>query len=79
MAIVNRDAEPPAGDFYVTVRDAGRTGFLLGPYSDIRAALSNVKRGSDLAQAANSRSVFYAYGVSRLPMGTQVRPVFGSA
>lgn len=31
----------------------------------------------DLAQEVNSRAVFYAYGVSRLPMGTTVTPVFG--
>jgi hypothetical protein len=78
MDEVNRDAEPPAGDFYVTVRDAGRTGFLLGPYDDIRTALANVKRGSALAEKATPRAVFYAYGVSRLPMGTAVKAVFGS-
>lgn len=75
--MVNKDAEPPHGDFYVTVKDAGRTGFLLGPFADIREALANVKRGSDLAQAANSRAVFYAYGVSRAPVGTAIRTVFG--
>lgn len=75
---VNQDAEPPHGDFYVTVRDAGRTGFLLGPYGDIRTALENVERGNKLAQAANSRAYFYAYGVSRLPIGSVVQTVFGS-
>jgi hypothetical protein len=73
--LVNRDAEPPEGDFYVTVKDAGRTGFLLGPYPDIREALENVRRGRDLACEHNSRAVFYAYGVSRLPMGTSGVPV----
>jgi hypothetical protein len=75
---VNQDAEPPQGDFYVTVRDAGRTGFLLGPYGDIRDALVNVDRGKGLAEQHNSRAVFYAYGVSRLPFGTTVKPVFGA-
>jgi hypothetical protein len=74
---VNRDAEPPAGDFYVTVRDAGRTGFLLGPYGDIRDALANVDRGRKLANQANSWAAFYSYGVARAPIGTEIRPVFG--
>jgi hypothetical protein len=73
----NVDASPPEGDFYVTVRDAGRTGFLLGPYGDIREALANVKRGEELAQAANSRAVFYAFGTSRLPHGTTLTTIFG--
>lgn len=77
--IVNRDAEPPAGDFYVTVRDAGRTGFLLGPYDDIRDALADVKRGRDLACEHDKWAWFYAYGVSRLPIGTEVAPVFARA
>jgi hypothetical protein len=74
---VNADAAPPDGDFYVTVRDAGRTGFLLGPYADVREALANVDRGRDLACAANLRGWFYAYGTSRLPRGTECRTVFG--
>ena len=75
--IVNRDALPPEGDFYVTVRDAGRTGFLLGPYDDIRKALANVARGRELAERATWRAAFYAFGVSRLPAGTTVKTVFG--
>src|SRR5258708_11830242 len=74
---VNHDAEPPAGVFYVTVRDAGRTGYLLGPYGDVRDALANVEPGRRLAEGADDRAVFYAYGVSRLPTGTAVSPVFG--
>lgn len=74
---VNRDAEPPHGDYYVTVRDTGRTGFLLGPYDDVRDALANVGRGRDLACASNSRAWFYTYGTARLPLGTECRPVFG--
>jgi hypothetical protein len=74
---VNADAEPPAGDFYVTVRDAGRTGFLLGPYEEARDALAAVDRGRELACAADTtgRAWFYAYGTSRLPRGTAGVPV----
>lgn len=73
---VNMDAIPPHGDFYVTVKDAGRTGFLLGPYDDIRDALANVRHGSQLAESVNWRAAFYAYGVARAPIGTEIRPVF---
>jgi hypothetical protein len=62
-------------DFYVTVQDAGRTGFLLGPYSTHEAALSNVERGRRLAEEANSRAVFYAFGTSSVPAGTEGVPV----
>jgi hypothetical protein len=75
--MINQDAAIPEGDFYVTVRDAGRTGFLLGPYQDYRDALANQRRGADLAQKADCRAAFYAYGTSRLPIGTACRTVFG--
>ena len=75
--IVNIDAEPPPGDFYVAVRDAGRTGLLLGPFDDLRVALVNVERGRDLACDRDSRAWFYSYGTARLPIGTAVKTVFG--
>lgn len=75
MKLVNRDAEIPAGDYYVTVRDAGRTGFLLGPYTDYLAALADVRRGRDLACEHNSRAVFYAYGVSRWAQNGSKQPL----
>jgi hypothetical protein len=81
--LANQDAEPPHGDFYVTVRDAGgRTGFLLGPYDDARNALANVERGKHLActssrEGREGRAWFYAYGVARAPIGTSIRPLFG--
>ena len=76
-ATVNHDAEPPEGDFYVTVRDGGKTGFLLGPFADIREALANVSRGSQLAQEYGPvQATFYAYGVSRLAYGTPTRTIF---
>ena len=74
-ATVNADAEP-FGKFYVTVRDAGKVGFLLGPYDDIRDALDNVRRGRALACAANSRAWFYAYGVTRVAIDATPKVVF---
>ena len=66
-------------DFYVTVRDGARTGWLLGPYGDHSSALSDVERGRQLAYAANDRAWFYAYGTASVPTGTAVTTVFGGA
>jgi hypothetical protein len=77
-AIVNRDAEIPCGDFYVTVRNGRRTGFLLGPYVDFRDALASVNRGRLLSlEHGGDRAHWYSYGTSRLPIGTRRRTVFG--
>lgn len=68
-----------ARSYYVTVQDAGRTGFLLGPYDEHAGALANVERGRGLAEAANSRAVFYAFGTSSLPAGVVAPVVFAEA
>lgn len=68
-----------ARDYYVTVRDAGRTGFLLGPYAEHADALANVERGKALAEAANSRAFWYAFGTSSLPAGVAAPVVFAEA
>ncbi len=72
-------AEAPAfkpGRSHVTVRDAGRTGWLLGPYEDHHAAIAQVDRGRELACAANSRAWFYAFGTARRS-GSPVKTLFG--
>lgn len=77
--IVNRDAEPPHGDFYVTIRRGRRVGYLLGPYGDVRDALANVDRGHSLAVDADPFAAFDAFGTARVPIGSR-RPlasVFG--
>lgn len=63
-------------DFYVTVQDAGRTGYLLGPYAEHQPALDNVERGRQLAYKANDRAWFYAYGTASVPRGTAITAVF---
>lgn len=61
--------------FYVTVKDGKRYGFLLGPYGTHREALANVARGRDLANGADPRAAFYAFGTAST---TDVRrTVFG--
>lgn len=64
------------GRFYATVADAGRTGWLLGPYDEHHAAISQVDRGRELACAADSRACFYAFGTARDP-GPERRTLFG--
>lgn len=78
--MVNPDAAVPDGDYYVTVRDAGRTGFLLGPYSDLRDALANRQRAINLACDANADAPWYLYGTARVPQlgKPALRTVFGA-
>ena len=61
--------------YYVTVRDAGRTGFLLGPYSTHDEARMNVGRARDLARKHDDRAAFYAFGTASTPKAR--RTVFG--
>jgi hypothetical protein len=64
--------------YYVTVRDAGRTGWLLGPYKTHKQALAQVDRGHDLACEADRWACFYAYGTASLPAEVeQPKTVFG--
>jgi hypothetical protein len=63
--------------YYVTVRDDGRTGFLLGPYPSHKAALGQVGRGRELTNAATPWAAFYAFGTSSLPAYIARETVFG--
>lgn len=75
--LVNADAEPPAGDFYVTIRRGSRAGALLGPYQDARDALAHRDQGRTLAELADPWTHFDGIGVSRVAIGTRVRAAFG--
>lgn len=80
--VANRDAIRAAaaqarGDrFYVTVQDAGRTGFLLGPYDTRADALANVERGRRLACEGDVWAAFYSFGTASLPAHVLPRVVF---
>ncbi len=52
--------------YYVTVADAGRHGFLLGPYRAKRTAERNVARGRRMALLHNDRAWFYSFGTGRV-------------
>lgn len=68
------------GRYYVTVRDGSRTGWLLGPYETHAEALANVQRGNDLANRADPRAHWYAFGTARIRDAATPLPraVFGS-
>lgn len=63
--------------FYVSVKDAGRSGFLLGPYDTHEEAKQNVERGREMAQKMDARACFYAFGTCSAPVGTIKQTVFG--
>lgn len=65
-------------EYFVSVRDAGRTGYLLGPYRDHQAALANVERARNLAGAADPWSHFYSFGTCKAPAGAIKKTVFGA-
>jgi hypothetical protein len=70
-------APAPVKEYFVTVRDGNRSGFLLGPYTTHQEALDLVDRGRDLACAANDRAWFYSYGTAGAPVGLIKETVFG--
>lgn len=55
--------------FYVTVVDAGRVGYLAGPFRTHEAALAIVDKVRDMAVAADGYAHFYAYGTAKRPNG----------
>lgn len=63
--------------FYVSDRDAGRNGILLGPYETHQEALDNVRCGRWLAQDANCRAAFWSFGTCSVPRSRPLRPIFG--
>ncbi len=52
--------------YYATVYDAGRHGFLLGPFRAKRTAERNVERARQMAYRHDVRAWFYAYGTARV-------------
>lgn len=73
VAATTRDGGHNMG-YYVTVRDAGKTGFLLGPYPTHDEALGNVEHGRELALKRDPFAHFYAFGTAR---ATERQTVFG--
>lgn len=63
--------------YYVTIRDANRVGYLLGPYESHVDALNAVDHGRSLAERANAFACFHAFGTASIPRDAkQPRTVF---
>jgi hypothetical protein len=59
--------------YYVTVRDAGRVGFLAGPYETQAEAVSRVDAAAERAMEADAWAHFYAFGTSRVKTPISLR------
>jgi hypothetical protein len=60
--------------YYVTAVDGQRIALLVGPLQSHEAALARVKDAKRIAEAINSRALFYAYGTSRDKGGVTLPP-----
>lgn len=63
-------AHPAGAAFYVTVVDAGRVGYLAGPFASHPAALAMVEPSRRIADTLDPWAHFYAFGTAALPPGT---------
>jgi hypothetical protein len=64
-ALAAHRAEPPVRTaYYATCQDAGRTGWLLGPFETHAEALACVDDARRLAEAADPFAHFYAFGTA---------------
>ena len=52
--------------YYVSIKNAGRTGFLLGPFDHFAEASARIMAVKKAAQEVDAFAWFYAFGVSRL-------------
>lgn len=64
-------------EYFVSVIDGTRIGYLLGPYPDHATALENVELGRQLAEVNDLFACFYAYGTCSAPTGLIKKTVFG--
>ncbi len=71
------EAQASEREYFVSVINNGRKGFLLGPYATHEEALGQVERGKELAMKADPWAHFYAYGTCSAPVGLVPRTVFG--
>ena len=79
-AVISSAVEPDAREsreYFVSVRDSGRNGFLLGPYETHAEALAQVANGRERAIKANSWAHFYAFGTCSAPAGLVKKTIFG--
>lgn len=63
--------------YYVTAIYGKRVAYLLGPYDTHEQALTNVERGTSLANDADPRAAFAAFGTAKLTSNQPARTAFG--
>jgi len=70
--------DPAPGQYYVSVldKDTGRVGLLYGPVRQHQSALDKVRAAQALAEEADPRAVWYAYGTVRMEEGYSKPGVF---
>jgi hypothetical protein len=58
------------GNYYVTIHDGARFGFLAGPFKDDhQAALDLVDRCREITEGFDTWAHFYAFGTARIDYG----------
>lgn len=60
------EVDPSPGNYYVSVKDAGRMGLLLGPFRRHAQAIGKVPMAKCLAEQADPFSVFYSFGTVKM-------------
>ena len=63
--------DPRPGSYYVSVMDGDRQGLLAGPFPQHQVALDQVDLVRALAEIADCKAVFYAFGTARAKDGVQ--------
>ena len=58
--------DPLPGNYYVSVRDAGRTGLLLGPFRAHREAIDRVSLARCLAEEVDPFAAFFHFGTVKM-------------
>jgi hypothetical protein len=62
-----QEPDTKEGNYYVSVVDGNKKGFLLGPFeNDHKAALNMVEQVKVKAQEIDPRAVFYGFGTARV-------------
>lgn len=61
--------------FFVSVQSGAKAGFLAGPYTTHTGALVHVEAARQMAEAADPRAPWYAFGTCQAP--ADLTPVFG--
>lgn len=65
--LIQEPVTDPDRVFYASTRDAGKVGFLAGPFETHQEALDAVPPAKAFAKAADPWAAFYGFGTLSLP------------